>query len=365
MTGLVLETARLGRNFGKRTWRKPDGFALTLQKPEAGGNPPGTYQNPPEPGGTWRNPAETWRKPGGNLAEPGGKKVSWRGGWLGVLTMPKVILPTPPLQLTFFPPGSARFRQVSAGFRQVPPGSAGVCRGPLGSTRSILEHARQHQPQAPIVPPRLQWTLASLPGHLVRLLQKLNKEGGTGLALLGTCRHIINTHVTYAWTEAWTFFSPIRCTAARYRRSLFGLTPEDRQSDALLHAIVEAFSAWRRKIESSAHVWQSGLSSFRVSSWGLSASTSVPFWLPLAAPDAGIGPDISGHCPRKQDSFWSLLHRRKTRCDMMGEHLAKLHNFKLQPQCALVQWTDGLCPRIYLGMKGLIRGRAAWQQPPL
>ena len=83
------------------------------------------------------------------------------------------------------------------------------------------------------------------------------------------------------------------------------------QSDALLHTIAEAFSAWRqkianpmhcctlsskpflawrRKIESSAHVWQSGLSSFRVSSWGLSASTStsVPFWLPLAAPDAKV-----------------------------------------------------------------------------
>jgi len=58
---------------------KPDSFALTLHKPQAGGNPPGTYQNPAKPGGTWRNPAEpggTRRKPGGNLAEPGGKKVS-------------------------------------------------------------------------------------------------------------------------------------------------------------------------------------------------------------------------------------------------------------------------------------------------
>ena len=56
-----------------------------------------TQRNPAEPGGNRRNPAEpggtrwnlaepggTRRKPGGNLAEPGGKKVSWRGGWLGV-----------------------------------------------------------------------------------------------------------------------------------------------------------------------------------------------------------------------------------------------------------------------------------------
>ena len=71
-----------------------------MQKPEAGGNPPGTYQNPAEPGG--------------NLPKP-------------LYSQPT------PLQLTFFrrvPPG---FRQVSAGFRQVPPGSAGIRQVPLGS----------------------------------------------------------------------------------------------------------------------------------------------------------------------------------------------------------------------------------------
>ena len=64
----------------------------------------------------------------------------------------------PPLQLTFFPPGSARFppgfRQVSAGFRRVPPGSAGFrqvspgfgrfpagCRQPRASAR--LARSRQ------------------------------------------------------------------------------------------------------------------------------------------------------------------------------------------------------------------------------
>ena len=45
----------------------------------------------------------------------------------------------PPLQLTFFPPDSARFppgfRQVSAGFRRVPPGSAALCWVPPGSAR--------------------------------------------------------------------------------------------------------------------------------------------------------------------------------------------------------------------------------------
>ena len=106
-----------------KTSRKPAGFALTLQKPEAGGNPPRTYQNPAKPGGTRRNPAdltatETRQNPAGNK----------------VWTIPKVILPTTPLQLTFFPPGSARFPPGSAGFLfRVPPGSsARFRRVPLG-----------------------------------------------------------------------------------------------------------------------------------------------------------------------------------------------------------------------------------------
>ena len=48
--------------------------------------------------------------------------------------MPKVILPTLPLQLTFFPPGSARFPPGSAGFRRVPPGSITFPQVPPGST---------------------------------------------------------------------------------------------------------------------------------------------------------------------------------------------------------------------------------------
>ena len=147
------------------TWCKPDGFALTLQKPEAGRNPPGTYQNPAkpaEPGGTPRNPAE----PGGNLAEtwrkPGGtrrKKSKLKGGVVGSITFGMAYTPNrPPLQLTFFPPGFRGFRQVppgsagfprgsagfrgvprgSAGFRRVPPGSAGFRRVPPGSARFRL-----------------------------------------------------------------------------------------------------------------------------------------------------------------------------------------------------------------------------------
>ena len=72
-------------------WRKP---GKTRHNPaELNWRKPGTQRNLAEPSGTrrsgrtQRNPAEpggTRRKPGGNLAEPGGKKVSWRGGWLGV-----------------------------------------------------------------------------------------------------------------------------------------------------------------------------------------------------------------------------------------------------------------------------------------
>jgi len=70
VTGLALETAGALQKPGK-TSRKPAGFALTLQKPEAGGNPPRTYQNPAKPGGTRRNPAdltatETRQNPAGN-----------------------------------------------------------------------------------------------------------------------------------------------------------------------------------------------------------------------------------------------------------------------------------------------------------
>ena len=121
------------------TWCKPAGFALTLQKPEAGGNPPRTYQNPAKPGGTRRNPAEpdgTWRKPGGNPAGNKGKLKMW---WLGAWTIGKSLYSQPPpFNLLFFrrvppgfrqvPPGSSGFRRVppgSSGFRQVPPGSAG------------------------------------------------------------------------------------------------------------------------------------------------------------------------------------------------------------------------------------------------
>ena len=142
------------------------------------------------------------------------------------------------------------------------------------------------------------------------------------------------------------------------------------QSDALLHAIVEAFSAWRRKIANPMHCCTLSSKPFRLDAGRsnrvhtfdrvdcpLSASLHGDCLLPLlylsgfrlprpmqryrclgrraTVLPGGIGPDISGHCARKQDSFWSLLHRRKTRGDMMGEHLAKLHNFKLQPQCAL------------------------------
>ena len=143
------------------TWCKPDGCALTLQKPEAGGNPPGTYQNPAkpggtrrnlaEPGGTWRNPPETWRKPGGTRRQ----KSKLKGGgweynfWHGLYSQPP-----PPFNLLFFrkvsarfppgfrqvPPGSAGFRRVppgSAGFRRVPPGFAGLRRIPLGSAAPL------------------------------------------------------------------------------------------------------------------------------------------------------------------------------------------------------------------------------------
>ena len=70
-------------------WRKP-GTQRNLAAPGGAAEPSGTRRNPAETGGTRRNPAEpggTWRnlaEPGGNLAETGGKKVSWRGGWLGV-----------------------------------------------------------------------------------------------------------------------------------------------------------------------------------------------------------------------------------------------------------------------------------------
>ena len=69
-------------------------LAETRQNPaQPGGTELAKAWNPAEPSGTrrsgrtQRNPAEpggTRRKPGGNLTEPGGKKVSWRGGWLGV-----------------------------------------------------------------------------------------------------------------------------------------------------------------------------------------------------------------------------------------------------------------------------------------
>ena len=112
------------------TWCKPDGFALTLQKPEAGGNPPGTYQNPANPGGTRRNPAETggiwrnlaktWRKPGGTRR----KKSKLKGGVVGSITFGMAYTPNhPPFNLLFF-------RRVPPGFRQVPPGSAGFRRVP-------------------------------------------------------------------------------------------------------------------------------------------------------------------------------------------------------------------------------------------
>ena len=97
--------------------------------------PSGTRRNPAGPGGTRRNSAE----PGGNLAEtwrkPGGtrrKKSKLKGGVVGSITFGMAYTPNPPLQLTFFPPGSARFPPGSARFRRVPPGSAGFRRVPPG-----------------------------------------------------------------------------------------------------------------------------------------------------------------------------------------------------------------------------------------
>ena len=61
-------------------------------------------------------------------------------------------LPTPPLQLTFFPPGSARF---PPGFRRVPPGSAGFRRVPPSSAEfcQVPDSLRQVPPGSVKFPP--------------------------------------------------------------------------------------------------------------------------------------------------------------------------------------------------------------------
>ena len=122
-------------------WRKPG----TQRHPAERQNPAepgGTRQNPAEPGGTRRNPAETWRKPGGTRR----KKSKLKGGVVGSINHAKNYTPNPPpLQLTFFPPGSARF---PPGFRRVPPGSARFRRVPPGSARFRRVLAGFHQPRA-------------------------------------------------------------------------------------------------------------------------------------------------------------------------------------------------------------------------
>ena len=109
---------------GRTDLRKP-GTQRNLAEPSGAAEPSGTRQ---EPGKTrQRNPAE----PGGirrNLAETR-KKSKLKGGVVGSITFGMVYTPNPPLQLTFFPPGSARF---PPGFRRVPPGSAGFRQVPPG-----------------------------------------------------------------------------------------------------------------------------------------------------------------------------------------------------------------------------------------
>ena len=107
--------------------------------------PTKTRRNLAEPGGTWRNPAETWRKPGGIRR----KKSKLKGGVVGSIIFGMVYTPNhPPLQLTFFPPGSARFPPGSAGFRwvlplrRVPLGSAGFQALPV-QFRRVLPGFRQ------------------------------------------------------------------------------------------------------------------------------------------------------------------------------------------------------------------------------
>ena len=99
------------------------------------GIPPGTYQNPAKPCRTRWNGAETWRKPGGTRRKGKLKGGGWESTfWHGLYSQP------PPVQLTFFSPGSAKFPpgssagflcRVPLGFRRVPLGSA----APPGSAR--------------------------------------------------------------------------------------------------------------------------------------------------------------------------------------------------------------------------------------